>query len=168
MGTIPEAQDQDLNACERIATILASTPQTLHTLTFSLPYMQHPDTLGDTLRCLAPQVDQAVARFPGLRTITVRVTRSFAAEECMNVARGTLPMKLLDRGVLQIEHKPFHFCKLWSSFSACFKRTNGSFRIYSEGKVHNMLYVKSNFSLFNVSGRFHLRPTGPWRVVFEL
>ncbi|OJT02452.1 hypothetical protein TRAPUB_7019 [Trametes pubescens] len=110
MGTIPGAQDQDLNACERIATILASTPQTLHTLTFSLPYMQHPDTLGDTLRCLAPQVDQAVARFPGLRTITVRVTRSFAAEECMNVARGTLPMKLLDRGVLQIEHKPFHFC----------------------------------------------------------
>lgn len=64
------------------------------------------------LRCLAPRIDQAVDRFSELKTITVKATRSFAAEECMNVVRGTLPTGLLDNGVLRIEHELFLFCKL--------------------------------------------------------
>lgn len=112
MGTAYGALDQDLNACDRIAAILASTPQTLCRLTFSLPYAQNPETLGDTLQCLATRIDQAVDSFSGLKTITVMATRSFAAEECMNVVRGTLPTGLLDNGVLRIEHELFLFCKL--------------------------------------------------------
>ncbi|EIW57698.1 uncharacterized protein TRAVEDRAFT_65427 [Trametes versicolor FP-101664 SS1] len=109
VGVIPGTQEQDFNACERIAVILASTPQTLRNLTFSLPHMHHPGALGDTLGCLAPRIDQAVDRFRGLRRITVMVTRFklFAAEECMNVVRSTLPTRLLDSGVLQIENMPF-------------------------------------------------------------
>ncbi|EIW57699.1 uncharacterized protein TRAVEDRAFT_21236 [Trametes versicolor FP-101664 SS1] len=84
------AQDQDLNACDSIAAVLASTPQTLRRLSFSLPYAQHPDALDEMLRCLAPRIDQAVDRFSELKTITVKATRSFAAEECMNVVRGCI------------------------------------------------------------------------------
>lgn len=101
-----------MNACDRIAAILASTPQTLRRLTFSVPYAQHLDTLGDALRCLAPRIDQAVDRFSGLTTITVMATRSFPAKDCMSIVRRTLPTALLDSGVLQIEHKPLRLCEL--------------------------------------------------------
>lgn len=115
IGDVPadDALEQDLHVCAAIAYILAATPLTLRTLALSLPYAQHPDTLTDSLRCVAPRIEQAVDRFPGLKTVSVRVTRSFAAEECMKAVRGVLPAGLLDSGVLQIVHRCFRvFCKL--------------------------------------------------------
>ncbi|KAL1949627.1 hypothetical protein VTO73DRAFT_8508 [Trametes versicolor] len=103
MGIIPGTQEQDFHACKRIAIILATTPRTLLRLTFSLPFMQQPDSLDNALRCLSPLIGQAVKKFHGLKTVTVRVTRSFEAEECINITRSTLPTRLLDSGVLQIE-----------------------------------------------------------------
>lgn len=107
MGIIPGTQEQDFNACNRITIILATTPRTLRRLTFSLPYMQQPGGLDNALRCLSPLIDQAVEKFRGLKIVTVRVTRSFDAEECINITRSTLSTRLLDSGVLQIENMPF-------------------------------------------------------------
>lgn len=85
---------QDLHACERLATVLASTPQTLRRLTFTLPEMLFPALLADTLSCVAPRVEEAVEKFPGLETITVRLIQLLSAEECMDVARSRLPTRL--------------------------------------------------------------------------
>ncbi len=108
-----ELHAQDVHACEILAIVLASTPQTLRRLTFAVPEMKSPSHLADTLSCLAPRVEEAVEKFPGLETISIRVSCMFPAEDCMNAARSTLPTRLLDSGVLRIDHKySLWFCRL--------------------------------------------------------
>lgn len=112
-----EVQVPETQTYETFSTLLASTPPALNRLRFTLPHtdaVQNLATFASILRSLAPRIEQAVQRHQGLRTITVRVMGLFAADECtrvMDTARSTLPTRLLDSGVLQIELRISPFCK---------------------------------------------------------
>lgn len=106
---IPRVQEtQGLDGvCAAYLAILASTPRTLAALIFDLPHTNSAEALSCVMRHLVPPIEQAVARFPGLRTLTLvaLVTRSLTAEECMNAMRGTLPARIMDGGMLRFEYK---------------------------------------------------------------
>ncbi|KAI0677507.1 hypothetical protein C8Q78DRAFT_1074200 [Trametes maxima] len=89
------------------SAVLADAPLTLRELVFTLPgIVKVDDAFVGTLRAIAPLVQQAISRFPHLRTVTIGVRSGLAINQCVSAMRELLPDTVMEGGV-------FRFVQQW-------------------------------------------------------
>ncbi|KAH9853421.1 hypothetical protein C2E23DRAFT_103520 [Lenzites betulinus] len=99
--------EPDPTVYEVLGAIVASAPPgTLRTLKLSLLLTAGPDALARIMRLLVPLIETTVAGFPGLKTITVAITRrGFTEDRCVDVLQSVVPMGVAESGKLRFEHR---------------------------------------------------------------
>ncbi|KAI0650700.1 hypothetical protein C8Q79DRAFT_900342 [Trametes meyenii] len=106
-GMLGYGWQPDIGYSHAYGAVLADAPRTLRRLVFTLPgIVKVDDGFGGTMRAMAPLVQQAIARFPQLETVTIGVRSGLEITQCVDVMRELLPDAVMEGGV-------FRFVQQW-------------------------------------------------------
>ncbi|KAI0776079.1 hypothetical protein BD413DRAFT_469418 [Trametes elegans] len=87
---------------EACGALLASTPPSLHHLSFCISASRTIVDFVAMAALLAPRIVQALGRFPRLKSVTLDVKRTLDRRQCLAALRHFLPASIMDAGVLRL------------------------------------------------------------------